>query len=360
MYATPLAMVARMFGGVQGYAWGSHTMMSRLRGLPPSVNKEAELWLGTHPLLPSRLEGGEPLPESLPFLFKILTAEEPLSIQTHPSKAQAEAGFAREEALGMSRTDAKRNYKDDNHKPELICALTDFHALCGFRAPVEAEAMLLLVADSAMRDLLQPFSLRRALQQLLQADRAVVARSVAHAVAAKTNDNPAFDWMRRLAKAYPSDPGVLVSLLLNYVKLAPGEALYLPAGNLHAYLHGAGVEVMATSDNVLRGGLTPKHVDVEELLKVTQVAPLAPPLLRVQPGEVTVYRTPFAEFELQRLAPGGKRRIQGAAIVWSEQAATVEHLSLGACESAFIASGESAEVVAGGPTYVCSCPVVAS
>jgi mannose-6-phosphate isomerase len=253
-------------GVVQHYAWGDPTFIPTLLGVEPDGQPWAELWLGTHPNGPTRLRDGRPLHEltgDLPYLLKVLAAAQPLSLQTHPNSDQAREGHAR------------GYYVDPNPKPELLCALTPFEALCGVR-PVDATL-----------DLLHELDLH-ALARMLAADdvggvvegfyrETLDPQPVIDACA--TSDRVEARWVSRLHEMYPDDPSVAVTLLLNLVKLRPGETIRLDAGNLHAYLGGAGVELMGASDNVVRGGLTVKQVDVDELLRVFDPTPLAEPVL---------------------------------------------------------------------------------
>lgn len=327
---------------VRPYAWGSRTAIAELQGRPvPAPHPEAELWMGAHPADSSRLvhpDGTEtPLvdrvradPEyqlgpdaadrwgpRLPFLFKVLAADEPLSLQAHPSLAQAKEGYTREEAAGIPRDAHERNYVDPNHKPELICALTEFHAMAGFRDVPRSLRLLAALDVPAIKahiDLLaaQPGhdGLRAlfttwitlpqpALNDLLPK---VLDGCVEH-VRGRGEFTAECRNVLALGEAYPGDAGVLATLLLNHIVLQPGEALYLPAGNLHAYLRGTGVEIMANSDNILRCGLTPKHVDVPELLRVLDFASGNMPVLTGEPAgpHTTVYRTPAPDFQLSRL-----------------------------------------------------------
>jgi mannose-6-phosphate isomerase len=266
----------------------------------------------------------------LPFLAKILAAAQPLSLQVHPSLEQARAGFARENAAGVAPDAPHRNYRDDNHKPEMILALTPFEALCGFRAVQETRNILahiaaafdsvegdvppllgMLLADLEGTD--ESAGLRAAFERLISGGQAV-ADATALVVAALISGAPLAPYEAELHtvislnEKYPGDPGVLISLLLNRISLEPGQAVYLPAGNVHAYLHGLGVEVMASSDNVLRGGLTPKFIDVPELLRTIDFHPVAVPMLAPERTvmDQELFRPPFEEFQLQRidLAPG--------------------------------------------------------
>jgi mannose-6-phosphate isomerase len=329
---------------VRPYAWGSRTVIADLLGQQvPSPHPQAEMWLGTHPADPSWIvhrdgqrtslldvlradpvsalgpERAERWDATLPFLLKVLAADEPLSLQAHPSLAQAREGFAREEAAGVPRDAADRNYRDANHKPELMCALTEFHALVGFRDPAATLALLraldvpelaahaeLLAAQPDAAGLRALFTTwitlpQSSLDVLVPALQAGCVRLAGDAGALHAEARTVLE----LSERYPGDAGVLAALLLNRVTIQPGEALYLPAGNLHAYLEGAGIELMANSDNVLRGGLTPKHVDVPELLRVLDFAAGPPPVLTGRPDGAWVrYDTPAEEFLLRRLSTG--------------------------------------------------------
>jgi mannose-6-phosphate isomerase len=324
---------------IQNYAWGSKTAIATFLGRDnPSGRPEAELWIGAHPKAPSRVRAGPSLAElirgaptamlgaglekqygaELPFLLKMIAAAEPLSIQCHPNAEQARAGFERENGLGLALDAFERNYRDPRHKPELVVAFTRFVALKGFR-PI--DEMLRLLAPLGLPALASPLDalarsrddlgLRRLFSHVMsldEAERGRLARQVADAAAARRSEDPAYGWTATLAGKYPGDVGLLGPLLLNLVDLAPEDALYISAGELHAHLEGMAVEVMANSDNVLRGGLTPKHVDARELLAIASFEP--GPLERRRPERVSaterVYRTPAREFELGliRVAPG--------------------------------------------------------
>ncbi len=298
------------------YAWGSTIAIPELLGTAPSGRPEAELWLGAHPGSPARLVGrdgtlADVVHGRLPFLLKVLAAASPLSLQAHPTTAQAQAGFAAENAAGIPLDAPERNYKDAFHKPELIYALSEeFRALCGFRQVAETRAVLLPVSgDARIAELLDRLvddsSLKPTFEWLVTrgpgADELIAAVVEASAVA----DDVSWDTVRRLADAFPSDPGIAISLLMHTAVLTPGEVLYLPAGNIHAYLEGLGIELMSASDNVLRGGLTPKYVDVPELLKVLDFRPLPLPYLqpeRPQAG-VAVFRPDLRDFVLTVVSP---------------------------------------------------------
>ena len=297
-------MLLRIENTPRPYAWGSTTAIADLLGTTPSGGPEAELWLGDHPGSPARIVEGAPESDlaahlqargqKLSFLLKVLAAAEPLSLQAHPTIAQARAGFARENAAGIALDDPTRNYKDELHKPELIYALSDpFIALAGFRPVESARAELDAAGESALAPLVERLTSEGALPEvvrwLIESAEGVaelvdaltrVARSLTH----DSRDSESWATVRRLADHYPGDPGIALSLLMHTVVLRPGEALYLPTGNIHSYQQGLAIEVMAASDNVLRGGLTPKHVDVPELMTVLDTRPVPEP--RIDPVEV--------------------------------------------------------------------------
>ncbi|MHA7222307.1 mannose-6-phosphate isomerase, class I [Arthrobacter sp. RHLT1-20] len=399
------------------YAWGSMTAIAGLLGRPASGGPEAELWIGAHPDSPSvalspagkraasgrggahaagpdsggRLAldeliagdpehhlGSESMAEfgpRLPFLLKVLAAESPLSLQVHPTLEQARAGFAREEAAGIGRSAAERNYKDENHKPEMIFALTPFEALCGFRPAMESRRVFLhlaacfelaglelpplvplLLDDLALPA--EPAALRAAFERLIAGGEGV-SHATATIVAALVSGAPMAPHQAELStvvnlnQQYPGDPGVLLSLLLNRISLTPGEAVYLPAGNVHAYLHGLGIEVMASSDNVLRGGLTPKFVDVPELLRTIAFEAVGVPMLSPETTMLgqELFRPPFREFQLQRieLEPGAEPvplAQSGAAVIIVVSGSVLldsprGDLQLGRGASAFLPAAEA-------------------
>ncbi len=321
---------------IQRYAWGSSTAISELLGKRPPGEPEAELWMSAHPRCPSLVnnaEGAVPLdvliarhPEeilgrkvaerfgrNLPFLFKVLAAARALSIQAHPSLEQAREGFARENAAGIPIDAPHRNYRDDNHKPELIVALTEFWALKGFRPIDEIVKAFDQIGSRLIAgrlDALRRTPDERTLSEFFQAiltmdgtDRGGLAEEVVGQARTRADEGGHYEWLLTLNDLYPGDVGLAAALLLNLVRLEPGEGLYLPAGELHAYLDGTGIEVMANSDNVLRGGLTPKHIDVAEMLATLSFKVGSPRV--VSPRERSrgewVYPTPADEFELSEI-----------------------------------------------------------
>ncbi|MFK0255810.1 mannose-6-phosphate isomerase, class I [Streptomyces sp. NPDC090445] len=377
----------RLTNTIRPYAWGSTTAIPGLLGVEPTGEPQAELWMGAHPGAPSRLDRGagettladviaaDPERElgaaavakfgpRLPFLFKILAAGAPLSLQVHPDREQARAGYAEEERRGIPMDAAHRNYKDPNHKPEVLCALTPFEGLCGFRPPLEAARLLAGLEVDSLKpyvDLLRAHpeeaALREMLTAVLTADRAEMAHSVAEAAAAAERLGGPYTPYATLVHHHPGDPGVIAAMLLNHVRLQPGEAMFLGAGVPHAYLDGLGVELLANSDNVLRAGLTPKHVDVPELLRIVRFEPGDPALLRPEGNGEEVYETPIDEFRLSRftLAPGAAPRTlpSGAPqiLLCAAGRPKAGELALAPGESVFVPAGEEAELSGTGTVY---------
>jgi mannose-6-phosphate isomerase len=323
----------------KNYAWGSHTALAELLGEPsPSAEPEAELWMGAHPAAASEVEiDGERkgldrwLEEKgddwlgadvarafggrLPFLFKVLAAEQPLSIQAHPDAEQARQGFEHEEAAGLARDAFERNYKDRSHKPEILYALTPFVILRGFREPAEIVELfrraglgpslpeLALLDDGP--DGLEPF-----FRTLLRLEEGRVA-GLLDQLRSRPDllDGLEGEWIARMAEAFPGDRGVLAPLFLLLRRLEPGQAVYTGAGILHAYLDGVGVELMANSDNVLRGGCTRKHVDADELSRIVRFEVAGSGLVEPEPGSRAEHQhfiTPADEFRLDRLCFDGR------------------------------------------------------
>lgn len=325
-------------GVIRAYPWGSRTAIARLRGEQPTSAPEAELWFGAHPG-GSSLIAGTPLidiiaadpagtlgprvvaefGERLPFLMKILAAAEPLSLQAHPSRTQAMEGYQRENAAGVPVSAPMRNYKDDNHKPELLVALTEFEAMAGFRPLSETSVLFDALACPALEryrsmlvgDPAEEESNLRALFTTWITIPTTARHQLIDALVERARDHLSSTsecgWIEEacknllaLADRYPGDVGVLGALLLNKLTLQPGEAIYLEAGQLHAYVHGMGVEIMANSDNVLRGGLTSKYVDVPELVKVLDFHSLRRVVRHPEPDDSgwDHYPVPIDEFSL--------------------------------------------------------------
>ncbi|MDR1400175.1 MAG: mannose-6-phosphate isomerase, class I [Treponema sp.] len=364
----------RLENQVKHYDWGSPDWIPRLLGKDnPEKQPWAELWMGVHAEGPSVLEyEGACIPLStlinqnprrylsedtekafgtLPFLFKVLAAGKPLSIQAHPTQAQAQAGFKRENAMGIPLKAPNRNYKDANHKPEILCALTSFTAMCGFKKPADIDAGLMAFAAEASLSLvsaletlhepLQDPNEGTALSGFLKAlfGLSINARSALSEFAGyrHATQTKAYELIASFARLYPCDPAIIAPLYLNVIELKPGEAVYLPAGVLHAYIEGLGIELMANSDNVLRGGLTSKHVAIDELLRVLRFSAFKPQIITPQGN---TYQTPGREFALSVLNGNGECRelpICGPTIIIiTEGTAEIDGLTLGQGESAFI------------------------
>ncbi|MDP3115198.1 MAG: mannose-6-phosphate isomerase, class I [Candidatus Cloacimonadaceae bacterium] len=338
-------MIYRMLNPLLPYDWGSSSYIQNLLGRKDLEGKPvAEMWLGAHPKAPSSVipakagtgKGIHPTPKNLPsliaadpqkhlgrrhdlfsdrlpFLLKILAARMPLSIQAHPNLKQAREGFKRENLQGIHLDAQERNYKDDNHKPELICALTPFLALCGFRAYEEIIANFrVLHLESVFRcfaDFVEapnPGALQNLFIAMLFSEGQTRKDHINRLLRALylSTDEALNACIHRLAEHFPDDIGIYAPLFLNLIELKPAEAMYLEAGVLHAYLEGAGIEIMANSDNVLRGGLTPKHIDLQELARVVSFHPYSPSLIGNEAGnhKITDYDCPATEFHLQRLS----------------------------------------------------------
>ena len=319
---------------IRDYAWGSPTAIPELLGIEPTGRPAAELWIGAHPDSPSRciahtdqpgldalitadpvgLLGTETVSRfggRLPFLLKVLAAERALSVQVHPNRAQAEAGYAAEEAAGVSRDSPERNYRDANHKPEMAYAITEFHAFCGFR-PVHRTVELFAALEvpelaGYAEQLVDGDGLRAVFTALLRLPTEARHRLIEQVLAGcRRLADAAGQWSAEAEASllagedFPGDIGAVLVLLLNYVRLAPGEAIFLGAGNVHAYLRGICVELLANSDNVLRCGLTPKHIDLAELTRIADFSPMPEPRHRPvhESADRVDFRPPVADFEL--------------------------------------------------------------
>ncbi|MFO7839378.1 MAG: mannose-6-phosphate isomerase, class I [Desulfosalsimonadaceae bacterium] len=318
---------------IQDYAWGSYTFIQNLLGESRNDTPWAELWMGAHPKAPSRVltaGGWQRLDEMiaahpeeilgpatarrynncLPYLFKVLAAQQPLSLQAHPNEEQAKNGFARENHEGIPQDAAHRNYKDERRKPECLCALTSFRAMKGFRPIPEMAELFSEVCPKSLSDGMEflrqsphPKGMRRFFEALMTLPekklREVLEETTANAMD-RQQEREEFRWIKALSEIYPEDIGILSPIMLNLICLQPGEALFLNSGEMHAYLEGCGIEIMANSDNVLRCGLTAKHVDVEELMRVLDFTPRKHEILTPQAGAVceTLYPSPAAEFSL--------------------------------------------------------------
>lgn len=325
----------RLSGTVQRYAWGTRDAIPAILGRPADDAPVAEYWLGAHTSSPSLLDDGtlvdhiasgptvlgkrsrEAFGEQLPYLMKLLSARHALSIQAHPSREQAIEGFSRESRDGIPLDAPERTYKDSWPKPEIMIALDTFHSLAGFRDPHEtAELFTAMGVASELQSVIGPLTERKgpaALAEVFldvlsvgEGRRHLVDEAVSAAMHHRDDDGELGEFARtaiELDAVFPGDPGILAALLMNRLRLEPGEGLFVPAGMMHAHLQGTGVEIMANSDNVIRGGLTSKHIDVSELVTVVDFNPWLPEVLQprqTRPG-VLKYETPCSEFEAWRM-----------------------------------------------------------
>lgn len=366
---------------IQNYAWGSKHAISKLFGIQnPNDEPQAEIWMGAHPNGCSKIAAtGELLSEviakdskgmfgdytaarfgELPYLFKVLAAETPLSIQVHPSKEKAQQGFERENALGIALDAPNRNYKDPNHKPELVYALTFYKAMNGFRPIAEIIALfneanisslsqeLAQLKQQPNSDSLKCFfsaimSLEGAAKQCaLEELYAAIERPAKTAMSRE-----AFQYVADFKQHYKDDIGLFSPLLLNTVELAPGEAMFLHAETPHAYVQGTGLEIMANSDNVLRAGLTPKYIDVPELIDNTRFEPIDPRHIKLEPvlkeGKLS-YPIPVDDFGFDVLSATDEVKsiyLRSAEILFCVEGEAVisandEHVTLRPGESVFV------------------------
>jgi mannose-6-phosphate isomerase len=383
--------ISLLKNSIQEYDWGSRSAIPELLGrAEPAEKPQAELWMGAHPKAPSFVccngvwrslleviaenpekvlgrETAHKFSNALPFLFKLLAAAKPLSIQAHPNQGQAKEGFLRENEMGIALEAVNRNYRDDNHKPEIICALTPFWALNGFRQVKEILRLLGEIQATALEETLS-FLLNHSSHQglkgffyhlmTMEKNKQGKIIKAAAAYAEKRKEKEAvWTWIARLNEDYPGDVGVLSPAFLNLVRLEPQQAMHLPAGELHAYLEGVGIELMANSDNVLRGGLTAKHIDVQELLNILTFSEARLNIL--QPERVgtieAVYPTKTAEFvlsilEVSKGAPfigAHKRSVE--MMICTKGEATVTDLGDG--ETTALARGASIIVPAAAEQY---------
>jgi len=378
----------KITNSARDYAWGSSTLIPDYFGIHATGRPMAEIWFGTHEGSPARLvDENRTLAaaldgKQLPYLLKILAADSPLSIQAHPNSAQAAEGFARENAAGIGIHAADRNYKDDRHKPEMIVALTEFEALCGFKSEKQIRNLLESMLDptdvsagltTIVNHWLDLFNSPDGLQKLFVdiTNRRGNLDGVTAELTQQANLSAQFELAARLNLLYPGDPGVIIALLMNHLWLEPGEALFLPAGNIHAYLSGLGVEVMAASDNVLRGGLTPKHIDVAELERVLTFAPTEVELVKTRDlaQGLVEFETPIDDFILYRADLSGgvvlaDLNVPGASIILCTAGELAvsnsieERVVLQRGEAAFIGADAKKFTLAGsGTAYLATSPI---
>lgn len=397
---------------IQAYAWGSKDGISAFTGIPNTDGKPmAELWMGAHPGAPSKIidmtksgatggavqtslvdfikadpagllgkDAAARFDGKLPFLFKVLSAGAPLSLQVHPSRAEAVEGFARENKAGIPLSAGERNYKDDNHKPEIIMAVTPFTAMSGFRKKQEAVNLLELIPCPELAPVVGILAnngkytdfCKTLLELTGSVKDAIIKTAIVKADDIAASDmsaatKRAWALVRKLASFYPTDIGILSPLYLNVIDLEPGQGIYLPAGVMHAYIEGTGLELMANSDNVLRGGLTPKHIDIPELLSILSPEPFMPKIIEPAKGAgFFSYRTESPEFELSRVDPqAGKAEFMatepaimiGATGEITAMATNGETFALARGKTAFVpALGGTIAFSGTGTAYIASIP----
>jgi mannose-6-phosphate isomerase len=361
------------------YAWGSKTLIAEYFQIAPTGRPMAEIWFGTHAGSPAKTESGSTLRESighdLSFLLKILAAETPLSIQAHPNSKQAFEGFARENAAGIDLHSPIRNYKDEHHKPEMLVALSEFQALCGFKSVAAIDAMLADFAE--IPSLSEAFKSTASTWRALLADSGLAAL-VADVLSRRDNFlgftselaslaefEGQYELAAKLNQLYAGDPGVFIAMLMNHVWLEPGQAIFLGAGEIHAYLSGLGVEIMAASDNVLRGGLTEKHIDVDELVSILNFEPtVAAVVMPVQVMHgVYKYDAPVADFALLRVDVDGEIKLSHDQLPAESIALVTEgsismladnetELTLSSGEAAYVDDSGELKLVGSGTVFI--------
>lgn len=334
-------MPRRIIGVVKNYDWGDTTSIASALGMTPSDAPIAEYWWGTHPQGVSRIDANEEINlsdeiGSMTVLVKLLACNQPLSLQTHPTIQQAVTGFAKEESMGIARDASTRMYRDESDKPEMLIALTPFEALCGFTDVDSAVERLRTMNWHDEADILEQNGIRGYLSWAFEQHSSP-----------NMSDAPA--WLQRIATQHPTDSGLRVAPLLHYVTLKPGEAICLPAGNLHAYLHGFGLEIMKSSDNVIRAGFTNKHIDITELLRIVDVTPLAHPV--VSPSHVDghdVYPSPSPAFSVSRATSGS------LSLSASDNHRIVVIIANEGTEAFVVAAGETAAFISDGSIWIIS------
>lgn len=383
----------RLTGARQRYAWGSLTSIPDFLGQPCDDEPFAELWFGAHPSAPSLLADGRPLSEflaedpqrrlgqgalsvfgpRLPYLVKLIAPASPLSLQVHPSTAQATVGFLDEEAAGIPLGAPHRRFPDDNHKPEMLYALEPFEAVAGFRTARRALAVLAGLDSALASDILDdlrsdlgPAGIRAAFARLIDPTTRPTSEMVTATVAAcevrlAAGASPsvrADSIVSTLGRAFPGDPGAVATLLMNPVSLRPGEVLFVPAGGVHCYLSGLAIEVMASSDNVLRAGLTTKHVDPSTVLDIVDW--VAAPPVRIGSERVSadaeVFYAPVDDFALAVVtAAPGPVAVPGRGprlVMCIDGTVTASHLgeslSLRRGQAAFVPPSDERVIVRGG------------
>ncbi|MCG3866127.1 MULTISPECIES: mannose-6-phosphate isomerase, class I [unclassified Photobacterium] len=390
MAGTHRSVFFKMNNVIQDYAWGSKTSIESLFGIVnPDAKPQAELWMGAHANGCSEIEvqgkavklsdfiatdpdaiiGAQTQQQfgELPYLFKVLAAEKALSIQVHPNKQQAEVGFAKEEKMGIARNAANRNYKDPNHKPELVFALTPYQAMNGFRQIEDIAAQFNALEIPAISELVAVFNANQteaglrdffAAMLSLEGEQKASAVNVLLAYSEAHKDQPLFALLLELAEQYPGDIGLFAPLMLNVLTLQPGEAMFLSACTPHAYIKGTGLEIMANSDNVLRAGLTPKYMDVPELVANTYFTPMAFDSLLLAPTQAEnglhyAIPVPDFKFSIYKQVDNISLTVNSAEIVFAIDAPVTLTHSNG--DSVVIEKGQSVFIPAYTEQYQVTC-----
>ena len=382
-----MAEIYKLRNKFKHYEWGSKTMMPEFLNIDnKKASPYAEMWMGNNRGAPSQVclngdrDSGDlkdliEVSGELPFLFKLLAVEKPLSIQAHPDKKQAQAGFKKEEESMLSMNAPTRNYKDDNHKPEIFCALSDTALMAGFKEPDEIRESFteLLFLLPVLNEIVAPFigilktgslsQFFRMLCYISRLEQEYLCSFIKEIDVNNTGETckviSCDQWklIKKFAKLYPSDPAILSPLYLNYIKLTPGQAVYIPAGVLHAYLSGFGLEVMANSDNVLRGGLTPKHVDTGELMNILQFNPFKPDIITPPDNASSFdYHTSCGEFLLVFMRGEQEFKKDGPAICFiTKGELKIDNLIFRKGDSFFIPKGSAAVSFKGNYSLYAAC-----
>ena len=323
--------IFKLHNQIKHYEWGSPCMIPQFLGVEnPGGKAWAEMWMGTHPAAPSQIQTGESavslaeLAGELPFLFKLLAVEKPLSLQAHPNTAQAQEGFARENSLSIALDASDRSYRDANHKPELLCAVSPFTVMAGFKQPDQIYRSLETFISSApaakffsrLLPALEAGALKCFFTELYKFSKQELKDIVSFILeneAGIASDkcavlNDQWKLMKYFAALYPEDIAVISPLYLNLFTLDPGQAIYIPTGILHSYISGFGVELMTNSDNVLRCGLTSKHTGIGELMNILKFEPFMPQII-VSPPSPSWFCIPAPEgdFSLSLMCSNGEK-----------------------------------------------------
>ncbi|MDR1839737.1 MAG: mannose-6-phosphate isomerase, class I [Treponema sp.] len=371
-----MTKVYKLHNQIKHYEWGSPYLLPQFLGFENNEGTPcAEMWMGTHSEAPSTAQYGEKqvnlaeISGELAFLFKLLAIEKPLSIQAHPNKEQAVEGFLRENKTGIALNSHRRNYKDDNHKPEVICALSHFTLMAGFRKTDEIYASVetLLSIAPRLKDTLS--SMLRVLESghlaaffgvlfgLSSIQRKYLSTIISEKETGETESISPEQWelIKRFAAQFPEDPAILSPLYLNLITLQIGQAVFVPAGILHSYISGFGIELMTSSDNVLRGGLTRKYTDISELMNILDFNPYVPPVYTPDSPAWFCYQTPCNEFLLAFMRGDGGEKVfpvkEAAICIVTEGELKIGGMVFKKGESFFIPQNKDTELLSFSGNY---------